>query len=186
MITCFGLVLFFFWKSALGLQDLGQLHYQPLKDRNGTMVISSTCHLANIKAIPSSMNFKWLPLSKLQRRVFNHEESNAGDLLLASLQAINSNWWKSIINNNIIWCYRNRNKSAFCMIATDHWSVDSILVFWKWRVRWIWSVFLFPKNHLICYLIPKFEIILGYPGIDSIQLNNLILFFNNLSWLVDK
>lgn len=73
-------------QSALGLQDLGQLHYQPLKDKNGTMVISSTCHLANIKAIPSSMNFKWLPLSKLQRRVFNHEESNAGDLLLASLQ----------------------------------------------------------------------------------------------------
>ncbi|XP_045027299.1 uncharacterized protein LOC116919246 isoform X4 [Daphnia magna] len=73
-------------QSALGLQDLGQLHYQPLKDSQGTMVISSTCHLANIKAVPSSLNFKWLPLSKLQRRVVTNEESTASDLLLASLQ----------------------------------------------------------------------------------------------------
>lgn len=50
------------------------------------MVISSTCHLSNIKALPSSLNFKWLPLSKLQRRAVSHEESTASDLLLASLQ----------------------------------------------------------------------------------------------------
>jgi hypothetical protein len=75
-------------QSALGLQDLGQLHYQPLKDSQGTLVISSTCHLANIKAVPSSLNFKWLPLSKLQQRrvVTNEQESTASDLLLASLQ----------------------------------------------------------------------------------------------------
>jgi hypothetical protein len=81
--TCFRLT-----QSALGLQDLGQLHYQPLKDSQGTLVISSTCHLANIKAVPSSLNFKWLPLSKLQQRrvVTNEQESTASDLLLASLQ----------------------------------------------------------------------------------------------------
>jgi hypothetical protein len=76
-------------QSALGLQDLGQLHYQPLKDSQGTLVISSTCHLANIKAVPSSLNFKWLPLSKLQQRrvvTTNEQESTASDLLLASLQ----------------------------------------------------------------------------------------------------
>lgn len=76
----------FFFQSALGLQDLGQLHYQPLKDSHGTLVISSTCHLANAKAVPSSLNFKWLPLSKLQRRVVTNDEATAGDLLLASLQ----------------------------------------------------------------------------------------------------
>ena len=78
-------------QSALGLQDLGQLHYQPLKDSQGTLVISTTCHLSNVKAIPSSLNFKWLPLSKLQRRIVTHEESTAGDLLLASLQ-VRSRW----------------------------------------------------------------------------------------------
>ena len=80
-------------QSALGLQDLGQLHYQPLKDSQGTLVISSTCHLANIKAIPSSLNFKWLPLSKLQqRRSATNEESTASDLLLASLQVSIPQW----------------------------------------------------------------------------------------------
>ena len=82
-------------QTALGLQDLGQLHYQPLKDSQGTMVISSTCHLANIKAIPPSLNFKWLPLSKLQQRRRQQQESetssssssspSASDLLIASL-----------------------------------------------------------------------------------------------------
>lgn len=80
-------------QSALGLQDLGQLHYQPLKDSQGTLVISTTCHLANIKAVPSSLNFKWLPLSKLQqRRVVTNEESTASDLLLASLQVSIPQW----------------------------------------------------------------------------------------------
>ena len=75
-------------QTALGLQDLGQLYYQPLKDSQGTMVISTTFHLASIKAMPSSLNFKWLPLSKLQQRRLTGtaEESTAGDLLLASLQ----------------------------------------------------------------------------------------------------
>jgi len=77
-------------QTALGLQDLGQLHYQPLKDSQGTMVISTTCHLTNIKAVPSSLNFKWLPLSKLQRRVVTHEESTASDLLLSSLQVFDT------------------------------------------------------------------------------------------------
>lgn len=53
-------------------------------------MISSTCHLTNVKAVPSSLNFKWLPLSKLQRRVVANEESTAGDLLLASLQVRSS------------------------------------------------------------------------------------------------
>jgi len=77
-------------QTALGLQDLGQLYYQPLKDSQGTMVISTTFHLTHIKAIPSSLNFKWLPLSKLQQRRLvgpgTGEEMTASDLLLVSLQ----------------------------------------------------------------------------------------------------
>ena len=62
------------------------------------MVISSTCHLANIKAVAPSLNFKWLPLSKLQRRRQQQQQQesetssssssaspSASDLLLASL-----------------------------------------------------------------------------------------------------
>lgn len=100
-------------------------------------MISSTCHLANIKAIPSSLNFKWLPLSKLQRRVVTHEESTAGDLLLASLQVI-SKLFNSFGNSRSSWYEKDRHVAA----AQCRYFLNGNRIHLKWVNR---------SDHIIIY-----------------------------------
>jgi hypothetical protein len=68
--------------------------------------------LANIKAVPSSLNFKWLPLSKLQQRrvvTTNEQESTASDLLLASLQVS--------ISSSVASEFESKNELIFIFLA---------------------------------------------------------------------
>ena len=60
---------YFFSKlqDALGLQDLGQFHYKPIKDNNGTLVLVTVKNVRTTKLI-SNMNVKWIPRIKLKER----------------------------------------------------------------------------------------------------------------------
>ncbi|XP_067128446.1 ankyrin repeat and fibronectin type-III domain-containing protein 1 isoform X2 [Centruroides vittatus] len=77
-------------QAALGIQDLGQLFYKPVKDTEGTIVICTVKHIADIKSmVPLSV--RWLPLSKIQRKLSSggneaNEPPNASEILLSSLQ----------------------------------------------------------------------------------------------------
>ncbi|XP_055935870.1 ankyrin repeat and fibronectin type-III domain-containing protein 1-like isoform X3 [Argiope bruennichi] len=77
-------------QSALGLQDLGQLYYLPLKDSEGTTVLCTVKHIQDPKTMVT-LSVRWLPLYKIQRKRANNSDSNGdnpgvNDLLLDSLQ----------------------------------------------------------------------------------------------------
>lgn len=77
-------------QTALGIQDLGQLFYKPIKDTEGTIVLCTVKHIADTKGmVPLSV--RWLPLSKIQRKLSNSssettEPPGASEILLSSLQ----------------------------------------------------------------------------------------------------
>ncbi|GFS88706.1 ankyrin repeat and fibronectin type-III domain-containing protein 1 [Nephila pilipes] len=79
-------------QGALGLQDLGQLYYLPLKDSEGTTVLCTVKHIQDPKTMVT-LSVRWLPLYKIQRKRANNSDSNGdnpgvSDLLLDSLQEI--------------------------------------------------------------------------------------------------
>lgn len=87
-------------QSALGIQDLGQFHYQPLRDSEGTTVLV-TCRQIHDPKLISSLSVRWMPLNKLLRKLFPSAGSSpensdsslgftlAGELLLQSLTVSN-------------------------------------------------------------------------------------------------
>lgn len=72
-------------QTALCMQDLGQLFHRPIKDSQGTLVISTVNYVRSPKSV-SVLNSRWLPLSKVQKKLATHEEPNVGELLMASIQ----------------------------------------------------------------------------------------------------
>ncbi|XP_018376620.1 PREDICTED: ankyrin repeat and fibronectin type-III domain-containing protein 1 [Trachymyrmex cornetzi] len=72
-------------QAALCIQDLGQLYHKPIKDIQGTLVLSTVNYIKSPKLI-SVLNSRWLPLSKVIKKVITHEESNVTDILMASIQ----------------------------------------------------------------------------------------------------
>ncbi|XP_023708239.1 ankyrin repeat and fibronectin type-III domain-containing protein 1 isoform X3 [Cryptotermes secundus] len=72
-------------QAALCIQDLGQLYHKPVRDCQGTLVISTVNYVRSPKTI-SVLNSRWLPLSKVQKKLATHEEPNVGELLMASIQ----------------------------------------------------------------------------------------------------
>ncbi|XP_071033997.1 ankyrin repeat and fibronectin type-III domain-containing protein 1 [Parasteatoda tepidariorum] len=72
-------------QAALGLQDLGQLFYVPLKDSEGTTVLCTVKHVQDPKSMAASLSVRWSPLHKIQRKRANNSDS-VHDLLLDSLQ----------------------------------------------------------------------------------------------------
>uniref|UniRef100_A0A061QLM3 Putative fibronectin/RAS containing n=1 Tax=Cupiennius salei TaxID=6928 RepID=A0A061QLM3_CUPSA len=77
-------------QAALGLHDLGQLYYLPLKDSEGTTVLCTVKHVKDPKTMVT-LSVRWLPLYKIQRKRINNSDSNGdnpgvNDLLLDSLQ----------------------------------------------------------------------------------------------------
>ncbi|KFM56979.1 Ankyrin repeat and fibronectin type-III domain-containing protein 1, partial [Stegodyphus mimosarum] len=77
-------------QAALGLQDLGQLYYLPLKDSEGTTVLCTVKHVRDPKTMVT-LSVRWMPLYKIQRKRANNSDSNGdnpgvNDLLLDSLQ----------------------------------------------------------------------------------------------------
>lgn len=82
-------------QGALGKQDLGRLHYKPVRDRNGSTVIvavNSVTHASSFK--PRIMSLKWLSLSKLQKKIqstplqagLQEELFSATEMLVSSIQ----------------------------------------------------------------------------------------------------
>ncbi|CAD1471736.1 unnamed protein product [Heterotrigona itama] len=72
-------------QAALCIQDLGQLYHKPIRDVQGTMVFSTVNYIKFPKSI-SVLNSRWLPLSKVTKKVITHEDSNVADILIASIQ----------------------------------------------------------------------------------------------------
>ncbi|XP_073815068.1 ankyrin repeat and fibronectin type III domain containing protein wide awake isoform X3 [Musca autumnalis] len=72
-------------QSALGFNDLGQLYYKPLKDAQGTVVLTSIQSVKSQKQV-SILNSRWLPVNKLQKKIGAlHEEYNINEILISSL-----------------------------------------------------------------------------------------------------
>ncbi|XP_034485757.1 ankyrin repeat and fibronectin type-III domain-containing protein 1 isoform X2 [Drosophila innubila] len=72
-------------QSALGITDLGQLYYKPLKDAQGTVVFTCVQSVKSQKAV-SILNSRWLPVSKLQKKLGAlHEDYNINELLISSI-----------------------------------------------------------------------------------------------------
>jgi ankyrin repeat and fibronectin type-III domain-containing protein 1 len=71
-------------QMALGITDLGKFYYKPLKDSDGTVVF--TCIL-NAKEPKSSMNLRWVPLLKLQKKftMLLEDTSTINEILLNSI-----------------------------------------------------------------------------------------------------
>ncbi|CAK9802258.1 Ankyrin repeat and fibronectin type-III domain-containing protein 1 [Anthophora plagiata] len=72
-------------QAALCIQDLGQLYHKPIRDIQGTLVFSTVNYVKSPKLI-SVLNSRWLPLSKVTKKVITHEDSNVADILIASIQ----------------------------------------------------------------------------------------------------
>ncbi|XP_066139820.1 ankyrin repeat and fibronectin type-III domain-containing protein 1 isoform X3 [Euwallacea fornicatus] len=72
-------------QSSLCLQDLGQLYYKPLRDSQGTVVISTINYVKSPKSV-SVLNSRWLPMNKVFKKTILSEDSNISDVLMASIQ----------------------------------------------------------------------------------------------------
>ncbi|XP_068990184.1 ankyrin repeat and fibronectin type-III domain-containing protein 1 isoform X5 [Neodiprion pinetum] len=72
-------------QAALCIQDLGQLYHKPIRDVQGTMVLSTINYVKSPKLV-SVLNSRWLPLSKVTKKLITHEDSSVADILMASIQ----------------------------------------------------------------------------------------------------
>lgn len=72
-------------QSSLGIQDLGQVYYKPLKDTRGTMVLSSVNYIKSPKSV-SLLNSRWIPTNKLYKKIVLSEDLNLSEILMASIQ----------------------------------------------------------------------------------------------------
>lgn len=73
-------------QMSLGISDLGQFYYKPLKDSNGTMVLSCALYLKEPKN--STLHTKWISMTKLQKKVtVLLEDSPINEILLNSIQS---------------------------------------------------------------------------------------------------
>ncbi|XP_067208007.1 ankyrin repeat and fibronectin type-III domain-containing protein 1 isoform X3 [Linepithema humile] len=72
-------------QAALCIQDLGQMYHKPIRDIQGTLVFSSVNYVKSPKLV-SVLNSRWLPLSKVTKKIITHDDSNVADILMASIQ----------------------------------------------------------------------------------------------------
>uniref|UniRef100_A0A1A9ZLC6 Ankyrin repeat and fibronectin type-III domain-containing protein 1 n=1 Tax=Glossina pallidipes TaxID=7398 RepID=A0A1A9ZLC6_GLOPL len=72
-------------QSVLSFNDLGQLYYKPLRDSQGTVVLSCIQAVKSQKAV-SILNSRWLPINKLQKKLIAlHEEYNINEIIISSI-----------------------------------------------------------------------------------------------------
>ncbi|XP_077490006.1 ankyrin repeat and fibronectin type III domain containing protein wide awake isoform X2 [Amblyomma americanum] len=78
-------------QSALGVQDLGQVYYKPLRDYEGTAVVCVAKYVSEPKTV-SALSVRWIPLAKIQRRIPSVSDGgelpSAAELLVSSIQEI--------------------------------------------------------------------------------------------------
>lgn len=76
-------------QSALGVQDLGQVYYKPLRDYEGTAVLCVAKYVSEPKTV-SALSVRWIPLAKIQRRMPSVSDGgelpSASELLVSSIQ----------------------------------------------------------------------------------------------------
>ncbi|KAG5878548.1 hypothetical protein JTB14_007169 [Gonioctena quinquepunctata] len=72
-------------QSSLCLQDLGQLYYKPLRDSQGTVVLSTINYVKTPKSV-SVLNSRWLPMNKVFKKVVLSDDHNISEILMASIQ----------------------------------------------------------------------------------------------------
>ncbi|GFU42429.1 ankyrin repeat and fibronectin type-III domain-containing protein 1 [Trichonephila clavipes] len=83
---------FFHFKNALGVQDLGQFYYKPIKDLDDTTVLCTVKHVPDSKSL-NNLSLRWVPLAKLQRKLSINNETchdafTVNSLLLSATQAM--------------------------------------------------------------------------------------------------
>ncbi|XP_011499425.1 PREDICTED: uncharacterized protein LOC105363435 [Ceratosolen solmsi marchali] len=71
-------------QAALCIQDLGRFYHKPIRDAQGTLVFSTVNYVSSPKLV-SVLNSRWLPLSKVTKKLITHEDSNVADILMASI-----------------------------------------------------------------------------------------------------
>ncbi|KAH7948672.1 hypothetical protein HPB49_000628 [Dermacentor silvarum] len=76
-------------QSALGVQDLGQVYYKPLRDYEGTAVVCVVKYVSEPKTV-SALSVRWIPLAKIQRRMPSVSDGgelpSAAEMLVSSIQ----------------------------------------------------------------------------------------------------
>lgn len=79
-------------KGLLGIQDLGQIFFEPIKDKQGNILVVT---LKEVKTNQTFESVRWVPLSKLQtsrKSVSSPEEPTALDTLLMTMQVAGSHF----------------------------------------------------------------------------------------------
>lgn len=75
-------------QGLLGIQDLGQVFFEPIKDKQGNILIVT---LKEVKTNQTFESVRWVPICKLQtsrKSVSSPEEPTALDTLLISVQVL--------------------------------------------------------------------------------------------------
>ncbi|XP_020663849.3 ankyrin repeat and fibronectin type-III domain-containing protein 1 isoform X1 [Pogona vitticeps] len=73
-------------QGLLGIQDLGQVFFEPIKDKQGNILLVT---LKEVKTNQTFESVRWIPVSKLQtsrKSISSPEEPTALDVLLMALQ----------------------------------------------------------------------------------------------------
>ncbi|KAL7044239.1 hypothetical protein ACKWTF_001845 [Chironomus riparius] len=71
---------------SLGITDLGQFYYKPLKDSNGTIVLACSLYCKDPKT--STLHTKWISMNKLLKKVtVLLEDSPINEILLNSIKS---------------------------------------------------------------------------------------------------
>lgn len=65
-------------QSAVGVKDLGQLHYEPIRDTQNSVVIVAVNHVTECHSCPS-VSLRWSKIGKLtKKQLANSEDSSIG------------------------------------------------------------------------------------------------------------
>ncbi|XP_033108697.1 uncharacterized protein LOC117110186 isoform X2 [Anneissia japonica] len=72
-------------QTTLGIQDLGQVYYEPIRDDNGSTIFVLVKHIKDSRSVQSA-SLKWLNLGRVQkRRSVCFENPTASEILLSSI-----------------------------------------------------------------------------------------------------
>ncbi|XP_022238607.1 uncharacterized protein LOC106457080 isoform X2 [Limulus polyphemus] len=116
-------------QAALGTHDMGQLFYKPFKDTEGTLVITTVKYVSDLKS-QKNLSVRWLPLSKIQRKLPSiitgdcGETPSVNEQLLSSLQEI-------IIYNQVSCLHLSRGLYLGYVKLKSSVDVIRVLVPWK-------------------------------------------------------
>lgn len=90
-------------QSALGVQDLGQFFYKPVRDNNGSIILVTVNYIRDPKVV-NTTHVRWMPFSKIQKRIGGSPEDMTTPELLFSMVSVSLNPLaiKYTLNSNFI------------------------------------------------------------------------------------